>query len=158
MKKNEPIKNQEIAALEAQVVELTSGWQRTQADFQNYRRQTEEDRKKFNKMVKIDFLTEIFPVLDNFQLAATHVPTELESNNWVIGVKQIEKQLETILADSGLKRIASVGTEFNPLFHESVESVKCDKPEGEIVDEVQSGYTFDDAVIRPARVKVSSGK
>lgn len=163
MKKNnaqndKQISNEELVALEQKVGELTAGWQRTQADFQNFRRQTEEDRKKLIRMANIEFLSNILPVLDNFQLAAKHVPAELESNNWVIGVKQIEKQLESILADSGLEKIATTGMQFDPNFHESIESIASDKPENEIVEEITAGYKFGDVVIRPSRVKISSGQ
>ncbi|MEI6499264.1 MAG: nucleotide exchange factor GrpE [bacterium] len=163
MKKNDKDNNPEIqdetiVVLEQKIGELTSGWQRTQADFQNYRRQTEEDRKKLIKMANVELLTDILPVLDNFQLAAKHMPLELEGNNWVIGIKQIEKQLESILADSGLEKIPALGLQFDPNFHESIESIASDRPENEVVDEISSGYKFGDTIIRPTKVRISSGK
>lgn len=143
--------------LQQKIGELTLGWQRCQADFTNYRRQTEEDRKKLLKMANADLMMDILPVLDNFQLAAKHVPAELEQNNWAQGVKQIEKQLEDILASEGLTKIPTVGEDFNPHLHEALEHVKSDKKEGEIIEEVSAGYEFDGQVIRPAKVTVSSG-
>ena len=148
----------EISENEQKLGELTLGWQRCQADFANYRRQAEEDRKKLLRLANADLLHEILPVLDNFQLAAKHVPAELENNNWAQGVKQIEKQLETILESEGLTRIETVGTEFNPHLHEAIEHVESDQPEGIITDEISAGYKFGEEVLRPARVKVSSGK
>jgi len=147
-----------IKELESKIGELMTGWQRTQADFQNYRRQSEEDRKKLGDNAKADVMIDILPVLDNFQLAAKHVPADLEGNNWVQGIKQIEKQLEYILSNLGLIKIETVGTKFDPYFHEAIEHVASDKPEEEIVEEVAAGYKFDGTVIRPAKVKVSSGK
>jgi molecular chaperone GrpE len=144
--------------LQQKIGELTLGWQRCQADFTNYRRQTEEDRKKLLKMANADLMMDILPVLDNFQLAAKHVPAELEQNNWAQGVKQIEKQLEDILASEGLVRIETVGQEFDPRSHEAVEHIKSDKPEGIIIEEVSAGYEFDGQVLRVAKVTVSSGK
>ncbi|MFA7253211.1 MAG: nucleotide exchange factor GrpE [Patescibacteria group bacterium] len=150
--------NPQIEELNQKIGELTAGWQRTQADFQNFRRQVEEDRKKLIKKANTDLIMEILPVLDNFQLAAKHVPTELESNNWVIGVKQIEKQLESILENSGLSKIPTVGEQFNPHLHEAIEHIQSDEPIDIIVEELTSGYKFDDSVLRPAKVKVSAGK
>lgn len=147
-----------ITELEQKISELTAGWQRTQADFQNFRRQTEEDRKKLIESANIDFMMQILPVLDNFQLAAKHAPKELENNNWAEGVKQIERQLENILSSEGLQRIATSGEEFNPYFHEAIEHVISSLPENEVVEEISAGYTFGDTVIRPAKVKVSSGQ
>jgi len=157
-KKNVKIDPKYVAELEQKVSELSSGWLRTQADFQNFRRQTEEDRKKLIKMASSDLMMEILPVLDNFQLAAKHVPAELESNNWTQGIKQIEKQLENILESEGLTRIQTVGAEFSPHFHEAIEHVSSDQPEGTITEEISAGYEFDGNVIRAAKVKVSSGK
>ncbi len=150
-------KDTRITELEQKIGEITSGWQRTQADFQNYRRQVEEDRKKLIKMANSDLILEILPVLDNFQLAAKHVPEAIENDNWVIGIKQIERQLEQILENNGLNKIETVGKQFDPNFHEAVEHVESDQPEGEIVEEVHSGYAFDGLVLRPAKVKVSKG-
>ena len=150
--------NKKITELQEKIAELTAGWQRTQADFANYKRQAEIDKTRLIKLANQDLMLEVLPVLDNFQLAAKHVPAELESNNWAIGVKQIEKQLESILESEGLKKIATVGSQFNPHFHEAIEHLNSGKPEGEIVEEIVPGYTFDDIVIRPAKVKVSSGK
>lgn len=150
--------NAGIIELQQRVAELTQGWQRCQADFTNYRRQTQEDRKKLIRMANADLMTEIIPVLDNFQLAAKHIPAELLDNNWTQGIKQIEKQLEDILANEGLKKIETIGQEFDPHLHEAIEHIKSDQPENSIVEELTSGYEFDGQVLRPAKVKVSSGK
>ena len=150
-------KPNEIELLEERVKEMTVGWQRCQADFINYKRQVEEDKKRLIKMANSDLLLDILPVLDNFQLAARHIPAEIENNNWAIGIKQIEKQLENILESAGLQRIEGKG-KFNPNFHEAIDCINCDLPEGEIVEELQSGYQFDNAVLRPAKVRVSKGK
>ena len=156
--KSKKVQPENISELEQKIADLTLGWQRTQADFQNFRRQVELDRQKLLKTASAQVLEDILPVLDNFQLAAKHAPTELENNNWVIGIKQIEKQLEGILANEGLTRIQTVGQQFNPEFHEAIEHLASDKPEDEIIEEVSAGYTYEGLVLRPAKVKVSAGK
>lgn len=150
--------NKKITELKEEITELTAGWQRTQADFNNYKRQSEIDKMRLVKLANQDLMLEILPILDNFQLAAKHIPKELENDNWAIGVKQIEKQLESILESEGLKKIATLGSEFNPHFHEAIEHVKSKRSEGEIIEEIIPGYTFDDMILRPAKVKVSSGR
>lgn len=149
---------EKIANLEQRNGELLAGWQRTQADFQNFRRQSELDRQKLIRCASQDLMLDILPVLDNFQLAAKHVPENLQNDNWVIGIKQIEKQLEAVLESSGLKRIETVGQNFDPNIHEAIEHLESEKPEGEIVEEVLSGYAVGDQILRPAKVKVSKGK
>lgn len=152
-KKNDP----RIVELEQKIGELTAGWQRTQADFVNYKKQSAEDKVKYCRSANGNLVYDLLPVLDNFQLAAKHIPANLADDNWAQGIKQIEKQFEDILAQEGLERIETIGETFNPEFHEAVEHVESDKPEDEIVEEVLSGYKFDGEVIRPAKVKVSRG-
>ena len=158
MAKNEKkIKTQKTEELEKKLAEIVTGWQRTQADFANYKKQSEEERVKLRSNANADLIYELLPVLDNFQRAAQHAPKELENDNWVLGIKHIEKQFENILADNGLERIKTINQHFNPHFHEALEHVKSDKPEGIIVEEILSGYKFNGEVLRPAKVKVSKG-
>ena len=156
-KKIDPTTDNQVTELEQKIGELTAGWQRTQADFVNYKSKAAEERAKYFRSANINLLYDLLPVLDNFQLAAKHVPANLENDNWAQGIKQIEKQFEDILSQEGLERIETVGEIFNPEFHESVDHVESNKPEDEIVEEVLSGYKFDNEVIRPAKVKVSKG-
>lgn len=151
-------KNNELKELEEKIAELTTGWQRTQADFVNYKKQAIEDKIKFCKNANAELIYELLPVLDNFQRAAGHAPKELENDNWTIGIKQIERQFENILSENGLERIEAIGQQFNPHYHEAIEHVESNKTEGEIVEETLSGYKFNDSIIRPAKVKVSRGK
>src|SRR5664279_1184729 len=82
--------------------ELKDLLQRTQADFVNYRRRNEEDKSNFVKYATSDIIEQVLPVMDNFALAAKHVPADIETNLWVIGIKAIEKQLEQVLLSNGL--------------------------------------------------------
>ena len=148
-------KNNEIEKFQIKIAELTTGWQRTQADFENYKKKSIEERSNLIKSANSDLIYEILPILDNFQLAAKHLPKELEGNNWAQGVQQIEKQLEEVLSQSGLSKIETIDSEFNPEIHEAVEEVKSSKQEGIIVEEVLAGYKYDDIILRPAKVKVA---
>lgn len=157
MKKEKAKKTENGSELEQKIAELTAGWQRTQADFDNFRRQSAEEKMRIIKSANSNIVSDLLPVLDNFQLAAKHVPAELADNAWAQGIKQIEKQLEDILASEGLEPVGNIGEEFDPSFHEAVEHVASDKPEDEIVEVVLRGYKMDGDLIRPAKVKVSSG-
>lgn len=146
-----------LEELEGKIAELTSGWQRTQADFINYKKQAVEEKSKYCRTANANLVYELLPVLDNFALAAKHIPENLKDDNWAQGIKQIEKQFEDILMSVGLEKIESLGQDFNPEFHEAVEEVESDESEGKIVEEVLAGYKFGDDVLRPARVRVSKG-
>lgn len=147
--------NKKYIELEEKITELTSGWQRTQADFLNFKKQSADERIRLIESAGSDIVEQLLPVLDHFQLAAKHLPDELKDNNWAIGIKQIEKQFENILFENKLERIESVGREFNPEFHEAIEEVDSDQPSGIITEEILSGYKFAGKVIRPAKVKVA---
>lgn len=149
---------QNLAELESRIAELTAGWQRTQADFVNYKKQASDEKVRLIKTANENLIAELLPILDNFQLAAKHVPAELENNNWAQGIKQIEKQLENVLSSEGLEKIESMGKEFDPLYHEAIEEVESKEPKGTIVEEILAGYIFNGDVLRPAKVKVSAGK
>ena len=152
MKKVDNKKNKE---LEEKIAELTAGWQRTQADFVNFKKQSADERLKLIAGAGADIVDQLLPVLDHFQLAAKHLPKELENDNWAQGIKQIEKQFENILFENGLERIESIGQEFDPELHEAIEEAESDKPSGTIVEEILSGYKYAGQVLRPAKVKVA---
>lgn len=146
--------------LEAKIKELEDGWKRTQADFENYRKRNEEQKLEMIMLAKADFMTKITPVLDNFRRAFTHAPHHKNDSEWVSGIKQIEKQLSELLAQEGLNEIpAHPGQKFDPALHEAISFEKNkDIPANHIIAEVESGWQFDNKVLKPAKVRVSKGK
>ncbi len=149
-------KNKESDKLQAEFDELKSLLQRTQADFVNYRRRNEEDKAAFVKFATADLIEQVLPVMDNFSLAAKHVPAELEGNAWAQGVQAIEKQLEQILLTNGLEKVEAEGQPFDPTLHEAVGEFSDDtKAEGIILSEETPGYMLGGKLIRPAKVIVN---
>jgi len=144
-----------IKTLNDKIGELTAGWQRTQADFLNYKKQASDERASLISSANASLIYEILPILDNFKLAADHMPENLAENNWAQGIKQVERQLESILQNEGLTRIKTVGEQFDPVLHEAIEHIESGKPEDEIVEEILPGYILNSEVLRPAKVKVA---
>jgi molecular chaperone GrpE len=137
--------------------ELTAQVQRLMAEFDNYRRRTEEERKQMVQMAQAHTLLELTPVLDNFRRATDHLPEDLKGNNWVTGVLYVEKQLDQILEQFGLQKIETVGKAFDPKLHEAISTEASDQPADTIIAEIEGGYLLNGLVLKPARVKVSSG-
>lgn len=136
------------------IQELKEGWQRTQADFDNYQKRTEAEKLENLAFAKTEFMIKITPVLDNFRRAFEHAPDD----DFAKGVKQIEKQLEDILQSEGLERIDTRGA-FNPAFHEAITcEINKDVPADHIIAEMESGWMFGDRVLKPAKVRVSREK
>lgn len=142
--------------------EYLNSWKRCQADFINYKRHQSEIFDELVKSANQGLILEVLPVYDTFTLAAKHIPEELKSKEWVKGVIQIKSQFENLLKSKGLEETKSVGEKFNPEVHEVVEMMDSPagerKPEGEILEEIQTGYKLNGMVIRTAKVKVARGK
>ena len=138
-----------VAELEGQLV-------RVAADFDNFRRRTEEEKKQLIGLAQAKTLLELTPVLDNFRRATEHLPTELQGNSWVTGVLYVEKQLEQIFEQFGIQKIKTVGEAFDPTRHEAISAEMSDQPANTIIAEVEGGYTLNGVVLKPAKVKVSA--
>lgn len=141
---------------DAELAELKAGWQRTQADFENFRRRVEQERGALTQRIAGDVLLEFVPAYDNFQRAFAHVSEEHAS--WADGFRQIAKQMEAVFAAHGLERIASVGEPFDPAKHEAVSELPNDTyPADTVSEELESGWLCNGAVVKPAKVVVSTG-
>ena len=137
-----------------QITELTEALQRERADAVNIRRQHETQMSNLRTMVKSSVVSDLLPIIDNFERALKHVPKELEGNDYVKGVNGIVKQFEKTLEDMGVERIKTVGEQFDPKLHEAV-SMEDGEGDKEVVsEELQAGYKIGDDVIRHAMVRV----
>lgn len=140
-----------------EVQELTEHLQRLQAEFQNFKRRSEEQRSSFIDIAKEELIVDLLPILDNLERASTHLPDELQGNAWAKGVSQISRQAEEALKNLGVSQIEALGQPFDPNLHEAVSS--DDSGGSEIVVEVlQPGYQINQRVIRPAMVRVGKEK
>lgn len=164
--KRDNLDNQTLK-LEKEIKELKAGWQRTQADFENYKKRVEAEKLENFAYAKAEFMTKIAPVLDNFEYAFAHIkkdPSRIgrraEADTPEIeGFLQIKKQLEDILVEEGLEKIPSQsGTRFDPALYEAISYEKNDLPADTIIETCESGWKFGERVIKPAKVRVSKGK
>jgi molecular chaperone GrpE len=136
--------------------EYLANWQRTQADFINYKRRNEQERQEFNKYANSTLYCSILPVLDDLERALNAVPEEFSKNDWVEGVRLVERKFKTILEGQGVKPICALGMDFDPTFHEALRQEKG--KEGMVISEIQKGYTLHDKLLRPSRVIVGKGE
>ena len=125
--------------------EYLAGWQRSRADFLNYKKEEIERITEVLKYANEGLILEILPALDSFEKAEKQVPKNETSE----GFLQIKAQLQDFLKKQGVEEIKSVGESFDPNFHEAIEGT-----EGVISEEIQKGYKLNGKVIRPARVKI----
>ncbi len=140
--------------LAAENARLTEALQRERADATNIRRRHDEEFSQLRGRTKATVVADLLPVIDNFERALKHVPTELAKNDFVKGVNAIVKQFEKTLTDMGVQRIKTVGEPFDPHFHEAVSMEDGDGDDEIVSEELQSGYKIGDEVIRHAMVRV----
>ena len=150
--------NEQVQKLAAEKQDLTNTLVRLQADFDNYRKRTEKERDQARHRGVENLIEQLLPVLDGFDRAlAAHDDPAYE--DYRKGFELIRKQLWDLLAKQGVHRIESVGKEFDPNVHHAVEHVPTnDYPDGAVIDEFQPGYMFHHRVLRPAMVRVASGR
>lgn len=131
---------------------------RTQADFDNYKKRIESEKKLWSDEAKISLLEELIEVFDNFYLISKHVPDDLKSNSWVHGISITLKQMDDRLSELGLKRISPLpGDKFDLNLHQAISSEPSSIDKNNIVKVSKPGYIFGEKLIRPASVITSSG-
>lgn len=128
------------------------------AEFENYKKRVQREREELIKYAGETFILELLHIVDNFERAFQAADKTRDFKVLHQGVEMILKEVEEFLKDKGVRKMETMGVQFDPHKHEAIENVVCqDKPEGIIVEELQAGYELNGKVIRPARVKVSKG-
>ena len=143
----------EAEALKVQLAEGAERMKRLQADFENFRRRTRQEKEELSNMVVQDFIKELLPMLDNFDRAMAAEATD--AAKFQQGVEMIYNQLTEILKNRGMELIDTKGAKFDPNFHQAVMRVENPDLEDEaIAMELQKGYMVKGKVIRPSMVQV----
>ena len=127
---------------------------RTAAEFDNYRKRVERERRELADYMKADVLAEILPILDNFERALQAPSSDAEP--FRKGIELIHKQMLDFLKKRGVTSIVALGADFDPNFHQAViHEPSTAHREGEVIEELQRGYMLGDKLLRPAMVKVA---
>ena len=174
MSNDEQQQNQEeqitLEKLEADLDQAVSGWKRTAADFENYKRRSEVEKKELLEFAKEVTVVKLLPTIDALEQALRHLPAingEAPEDqqkfveayvNWQNGVNGIVRQLDKVLGELGVKKIEAIGKKFDPNFHEALREVESEADDGTVVDELQSGFELNGKVIRPSQVVIGKKK
>jgi len=131
-------------------------WLRALAEYDNLKKRSERERTETIKFSNQFLIAELFPIMDSFDSAISSVVSSNDKEAFLKGLKLLQGEFHRILEVNGLKKIKTVGEKFDPNFHQAEEEVETDKfPAGVIAEEIRSGYTLNDRLLRPAVVKVS---
>lgn len=145
--------NNEVEHLEEELADLRDRSARTLADFDNYRKRVERERAEDRRYANFEILGSFLTVVDNLERALT---SDGPAEDLKAGVELIHRQIRDLLRSSGVERIAAVGKEFDPTYHEAVSQ----HPDPGVAvptvsQELQAGYIMFDRLLRPATVKVA---
>jgi molecular chaperone GrpE len=147
---------QRLAAAEQEATENKAAWQRSAADFANYRRRTEQEREASLGLANEMLLLKLLAVVDDFDRALAAMPPELGHLGWIEGLWLVERKLRALLESEGVTPIEAQGKPFDPREHEAVMHEETDKaPDDTVIGELQRGYRIRDRVLRPALVNVA---
>jgi molecular chaperone GrpE len=131
---------------------------RTQAEFLNYKRRTEQRLQEWKAIAGRDILAQLLPVIDDFDILFAQRP-DGEERSVLHGVKLIHSKFMATLKDLGLTIIDPLHEEFNPNIHDAVLTEESDSvKEGKIVRVWQKGFFYNDTLLRPAKVITARAK
>jgi len=130
-------------------------WLRKTAEFDNYRRRVERERREQADLALTDLLIELLLVADDLDRALT-VDAGEGSTSYRKGVELIHAKLNDLLRKHGVRPIETLGANFDPNVHQAVmHEVSANHREGEVTGELRRGYMIGDRLLRPAMVKVA---
>ena len=151
------ILTEKIVELEKQVAQLKDQLLRKAAEFDNYKRRTENDFASLTKFAGENIIVQLLPVLDDLNRSLKSVKNKAENDPFTKGVELIYAKLSKALEAQGLKTMDVIGKEFNVDFHDALMQMpRADVPSHTVIEEVEKGYLLFDKVIRHAKVVVSS--
>jgi molecular chaperone GrpE len=146
----------ELAETRARAEEHLYNWQRSAADFSNYKRRTDDERAQMSQFSTAVLISRLLGVLDDFDRALENVPPEAH-DAWIEGVKLTERKLRGVLESEGVTPIEAIGQPFDPNLHEAVAHEETtEHADNEVIGEVQRGYRLHDRVLRPSLVRVAN--
>jgi molecular chaperone GrpE len=147
----------DVDALRREAQANLEGWQRSRAEFLNYKKRTDREIKESRDKAGLDALAKVLPIIDDFERAVQNIPDDLKANSWVSGTALIMRKFDRLLEEFAVQRIDPTGELFDPRFHEAIgtDASTDDIPGGHVTATLQKGYVSGDRVLRPALVRVA---
>jgi molecular chaperone GrpE len=145
----------DVAALQRERDEYFDRFMRKAAEFDNYRKRVDRERREQAQQGVVEILQELLLVVDDFDIALA-VDTGEAAGAYRKGIELIHTKLHDVLRKYGVRPIESVGADFDPNIHQAViHEVSPEHREGEVVGELRKGYMMGDRLLRPAMVRVA---
>ncbi len=147
----------EIDKLKAEAAANLDGWQRTRAEFANFKKRTEAAASEIRQFATAGLISKMLPVQDDLERAIKNLPEHLKSEVWVEGVLLISRKIGLLFESEGVKPVEiNKGDVFDPTIQEAVtHDEDPEVPSGHVIEELQRGYKIGERVLRPAMVRVA---
>jgi molecular chaperone GrpE len=146
----------QLEETQVKAAEYLDGWQRSQAEFSNYKKRLEREQLGTTQLMRGAIISRFLPVMDDLQRALSNRPGDAANQSWVSGIELIERKLQAILDAEGVTRIEAEGKMFDPNLHEAISNEPSEGHEsGQIIAVVQQGYMLGERVIRHSMVRVA---
>lgn len=130
---------------------------RAVADLQNFKKRSMQEQAQLRQFATEQLVYDLLPVLDNLERSLEALSAGASPEAVQEGVQAVARQLRSVLETRSLRRIESLGAQFDPNLHEAIGSKPSEEyPEGAIAEEIEAGYRMGEKVIRPARVRVAA--
>lgn len=154
---SEPVVEEDkVTELTAMLDEEENKRLRLLADFENFKRRAALDKEALQKYRAQELVTNLIPVLDNFERALTVEVKSEEAQSLLTGMEMVHRSLIQALESEGLVEIQAQDKEFDPNFHQAIMTGQDEeKPSGAVLEVFQKGYQLKDRVLRPTMVKVN---
>lgn len=147
---------EQISKLTTEKDQINDQLLRTMADFQNFRKRTQQEQGLIRQYATESLVMTLLPVMDNFERTVQAAEKGAPVDSLIAGVKATEKQFRFIIEQQGVTKIKSVGQPYDSDLHEALATVPSDKyPSDTVVTEIEPGYKMGDKVIRHAKVQVA---
>ena len=145
-----------LAEAERLASEYLDCWQRSRAEFANYKSRVKRDELEAHSQATASVLARTLPVLDDLERALLDRPRDGEAGVWADGLELIYRKWLALLEAAGVELIPAEGLHFDPTLHEALSHEESpDHGEGEVIQVITQGYRLGDRVLRPALVRVA---
>jgi molecular chaperone GrpE len=147
----------ELDKAKAEAASNLDGWQRTRAEFANFKKRTEANSGEIRQFATTGLIGKLLPVQDDFERAIKNLPENLKSEVWVEGVLLISRKIGLVFESESVKPLdVKKGDVFDPAFHEAItHDEDAEVASGHVIEELQRGYKIGERVLRPALVRVA---
>jgi molecular chaperone GrpE len=146
-----------LEAAQKQAEENRDRWVRAVAELENFKKRSTHERSRLQKYRYEALLRDLLPIVDNMDRAVGHCADTGKSDPVAEGLCMIAGMFRDLLEKYGVKEICALDEPFDPQFHEAIARLPSpEKPANTVVEQMEKGYLYQDRLLRPAKVVVST--